>query len=537
MGITIDGLVSGLDTTGIITKLVELEKRPISLLENKQIGVNSELTAWQDINTKLLAFETAAESINTSGEFEAMTGSFTNDIALDDDIVSLTPNSNVSEGSYSLTVNQLATQNKVSMDDGFTSITANLGTFVTTITAASGAVITFQETTLGGLRDAINNSSALGVTASIINSSSTGTPNYRLQLISNGFGAQSGFSVSAVQAFGRSYDFTTNQTAQDAEFVFDGITITRASNSFTDVIAGVNMELLKTGSGTAKITGDTDAMVSNIESFITSYNTVMGFISEQFEFNPEEGDTRPLFGNSTLLGIQTKLRSIISSLVSGASGDYGSLSQIGITTDSSYQLSVDTTILAQAIRDNLTSVKDLFVMSGSGTYTFVTGSGATIGGTYDTRVIADGSGNPVLQMRLSGSSGSWITLSQKGNFWVGAAGSDMEGLTLRATNLTVGDTGSMRIASGVAERTAYEVGYITEFSTEGAIYLERRHLEDSVENYQEEIDDLSERVKIKQDSLVRKFAQLEVTLAQLKGQSDYLSQQLASLPGFNGTKS
>lgn len=540
MAISIDGLISGLDTTSIITKLIELEKRPIDLLELRQDSIDGKLEAWQEANTKILAFETAAQKINSSREFQAVSTSFTNNNSTQSDVATLSANTNVPAGTYSLLVNQLATQHKLISDQSFSSITDTIDFDSVTITSSDGSSRTYTQGSLSDLRDAIN-SSGQGVTANIINTASSSSPSYRLMLSSKEVGSDESFTITVDQGtdtFGSPNSdlltFATLQSAQDAALELDGISVTRTSNTFTDLIEGVQINITAAGSGTITIGSDTSAVADNIEAFVEAYNGVMDYIDDQFRYDAEAGSTKPLFGNSTLLGIQTALKGIVTGLVSGlvANNDaYATLAQVGIKTDAGNSLAVDRNLLVQALTENADAVRNLFVPVGSGTYTFVSATGATVAGNYDTQVV-DESGSTVVQMRLQGSTAAWITLEQSGSYWYGPDGGDLEDFGIRVVNPSVGDTGTMRVTVGVAEKIAYRTGFITEFSTEGAIFNQRRSLETRKSEFQKQIDDLEERLKIKRETLTNKYVRLEISLSRLKGQSDYLTQQLDNLPVY-----
>lgn len=538
MGISIDGLISGLDTASIISSLLELQRRPVELLEAKQDVIDEQLAVWQEINSGFLALETAAQNINGASEFKAVGGVFANNNTLQGSVVDFTVNSTATAGNYNLTVSQLATQQKMISNQGFGSISQNIGNYSVTLTTSTGSQ-TFIYSTLDEIRTAIN-SSDLGVTASIINTSSNSTPDYRLQLASNDPGTANTFTVEVDQGVGGPganpdlLTFGEMQAAQDATVQLDGITVTRSSNTFSDIIEGVELELLSAGSGTITFSTDTNQIVGNIEEFVNAYNSVMDSIREQFVYDQSTNESAPLFGNSTLLNMQMTLSNIMSGVVSGlsiTSDPYATLSQIGIRTDSTSQLTIDENELTQALNEDFDGVRDLFVSSGSGAYTFVTAGGGTAAGIFDTRVINDSEGSPVIQMRLQGSSDEWITLVKDGGYWNGPADSTLEGLVIQGANISDGQSGTMSISVGIAEQFAYQTGFITEFSTEGAIFNERRHLEKSKDDYQEQIDALNMRIDKMQETLTQKYAMLEVTLGQLKGQSDYLTEQLSKLQG------
>ncbi len=538
MAVTIDGLVSGLDTTGIVTALLELERRPIALFENKQVKNDDKLAAWQEINTKLLSFETAAQKINSASEFQAVSASFQNsDTSKSNNIIDLAVTSNIEPASYNLTVNQLAQGHKVASDQSFSSTTDRISELQTvTIATVTSGTFTFQANTLQGMADEIN-AANIGRTATIVNTSGSGTPSYRLIVASDGVGADWEFSVLPGGFGSPNVSFSTTSQAQNGLITLDGVEIVRNSNSFNDVISGMAITVRETGSGIITAKNDADAIINNVENFVNSYNELMVDIASKSSYNVSKKEGDVLFGNSTLRNIQEKLRGIVTGRVSGlyeGYDAYSSLAQVGIKSDSSNQLQIDKTVLRAAIESDVDAVTKLFVSSGSGTYTFTQATGATAAGKYETQVISSG-GQNVLQVRSSGSN-DWITMEGSGSFWNAPKGSIAHGLSLRtsSSNLTVGDTGIMDISVGIAERIAYETGYITEYSRQGAVYNERYHLEKSNSELDDQIVSLENRIAVKQKSLSQKYSQLEVTLSGLKGQGDYLTQQLASLPKSMG---
>ncbi|MDH5543606.1 MAG: flagellar filament capping protein FliD [Nitrospinota bacterium] len=543
MAISVGGLASGLDTTSIITKLMELEKRPVEMVKQKQTKVKDQMAAWQEINTKLLALETAAGRINKASEFKGVKGAFeNNNTSQKSDVVTVTPNTNISSGSYSFTVNQLAKAQKIVSDNTFSSLDANTGLKTMSITTANGTT-EFTESTLSGLASAINADTSLGLTATTINTGGSSNPAYRLLLSSNVAGADAAFSVSAEyypnwSGFdNQTMNFTETQSAQDAVVELDGMTITRKENSFDDLIDGVKFDLLSTGSGTITFESNPDDLVANVKGFVNAYNDFMDKTKEHDYYDVTTRESGILFGNSTLKNIQYRLRTIFSSTVGTAnagSGWYSSLPQIGIKSDSQNKIAVDEATLRVAIQKNILSVTNLFVSSGSGSFSFSDASGATVSGRYDTQVRPNPvSGVNEILMRRQGQS-EWITLKNSGNFWEGPKGSDLEGLLIRApmSTLRSGQTGSFTPVVGIAEQVKFQTSYLTEFSTEGAVFNQRRHLEQLHKGFGDDIKSMEDRIALKEKNLTEKYVKLEVLMSRLKGQSEYLTNQLANLPGL-----
>ncbi|MBI5637577.1 MAG: flagellar filament capping protein FliD [Nitrospinae bacterium] len=532
--IQITGLISGLDSTSIVQKLVELEKAPVTSLQNKQAAISDQVTAWQTLNTKLLTLNTAVHNLNTNQKFRGTNGTFTNSISGGGNIVNMSTTGNAGSGTYSFAVNNLAAQHKMQSATGYSSATASAGISGMTITKG-GVSQSFTQSSLQDLSSAIN-SSSLGITASIVNGGSSDAPSYRMLLTSNDTGANQSFTVSTVPGQNglgpdpNPLTFTTTQTARDASITLDGLTVTRASNTVNDLLPGMSLSLIGTGSGEITLASDNATIVKNIQSFATAYNDVMDFTHAQMAYTKGQS-TQPLFGNSTLLNIQQGLNSIVSGPVDGLPSDngYTSLSQVGVTTDVNNRLNVDTAKLTQALSGNATGVRRLFTPNAQGTYTYVYATGATVSGVYDTQVTSDANGQPVMQMRRQGTS-NWITMTQSGNTFDGPAGGDLAGFAMEANNIHAGDTGTMNVSVGIAEKLSYRTGFYTEYSSQGAIYNEQTSLTKRNDDYQKQIDTLNMRIKKKSDDLTAKYARLESLLATLKGQSSYLSQQLSTLP-------
>jgi len=539
MAITVDGLISGLNTTGIITKLIELEKRPVKLLENKQQDVQDKLLAFQEIKSKLLALETAAQKMNKSSEFQAMQGSFRNtDSTQGNDIVTVSANSNVSSGTYSFTVTQLAQQHKV-ISNGYTSTDTFLGTSGFSVTTSTGTS-SFTSTTLSGMRDDINNAN-IGLNATIINTTSGSTPNYRLLVTSSAVGADASFSInlSSYQAgpglSPPNVSFTTTQQGQDAVAVIDGVTVSRSSNSFDGVISGTTINAFKAGSGTLTLGPDTATVVSNVEGFVNAYNDFVTDMKSKDFYNTTTKKKGVLFGNGTSRTITERLRNIITGSVAGldvGSAKYSALSHLGITSNSANLLVLDKTVLQNAIENDIQAASKVFSASASGSYSFVYADGSTRGGNYTTKVVLNSSGQKVLELTLNGTS-TPIQLTRDGNFLNGPAGSILDGLILRVneSSLTVGTSGTMDIGVGIAEQIAFQTGFMTEFSNQGLLFNERFNLEKESADYTTQISDLNARIAKKKLLLQNKFTALETTLAGLKGQGNYITNQLASLKG------
>lgn len=238
------------------------------------------------------------------------------------------------------------------------------------IVGANSITINSTNNTLAGLRDAINAASA-GVTASIINDGSATAP-YRLIITSNIGGTAGQITLNANGlSGGMTPTFSTMQTAQDASLTLgegDGaITITKGSNTITDLISGVTLNLKSADTDktvTVDIKSNSSAAKQAIRDFVEQYNNLIDYIGPQFQYNATTNTAGTLFADSRLRSILSDLRSKISNPISGLDQTIKVMSQIGITSTTNDKLQINETDLDDALANNLSSVKKLFAKVG-----------------------------------------------------------------------------------------------------------------------------------------------------------------------------
>ena len=118
---SIDGLVSGLNTTDIISKLMSLEAAPQNALKNQKTAANAIIDAYQAVNTKFAALQTAADALNTAAGWQAFKATSSSSA------VTATAGSGALSGSLTFTVNQLAKANVILNTTTFSSLTSSYG--------------------------------------------------------------------------------------------------------------------------------------------------------------------------------------------------------------------------------------------------------------------------------------------------------------------------------------------------------------------------------------------------------------------------
>lgn len=388
--VTLNGMISGMDTQGIINSLIAVAQKPVTDLQDKKSVVNDKISAWQDANTRLAAVKSKVELLSQSSTFGTKTIS-----SGDESIIKGTATSDALAGTYYLKVEQLARANQL-QSTGFATAASQVGTGTFSIKAGSATAkditITDANNSLTGLRDAINKSGA-GVTATIVNDGSSSGSAYHLVLTSNSSGEANAINITNNLTGGPTTSFTTIQAAQDARVamgedktdangnvISNAIRIQSSTNTLTDLIPGVTLNLQKVDTTkTVEITvqNDTASTKQAIKDFVDQYNNLIKFVNNQFKYDTASSSGGgPLFGDANLATIQSDLVGKVSNPIADISKDTDDtqtprplvmLGQIGLTmsTSNDSTLTVDETQLDNMLATRLTDVKSLFMAIGS----------------------------------------------------------------------------------------------------------------------------------------------------------------------------
>jgi flagellar hook-associated protein 2 len=169
-------------------------------------------------------------------------------------------------------------------------------------------------TTLADLQQYIHsNSSTLGFDASIVNNSD-GTAS--LQLTSGTTGSTGTLAVSSSLVDSKTaLAYASTVTGANASLTVDGVNLTSASNTVSNLIPGVTFQLLSTspaesGGGLEPVQvvigNDNTGVESAVNQLVTDYNSLISAVNTQ-EGNNSSGIAEPLFGSPTLSLLQQNL--------------------------------------------------------------------------------------------------------------------------------------------------------------------------------------------------------------------------------------
>lgn len=307
MGFSLSGVGSGFDWQTMLEQLRQVEQNQfIKPLEEQKKKQEDILSAWNTVSTKLSDLLSAVQGIKDSSDFDVFTSSLTSSSTVDpESLLTVTVGSGAAKSRFDIQVTNLAKAEKL-QSTSFASATDSTG-WTGTITI-EGHDVTLDGKSLNELRDEINalntGSSATGVMASVLKVSDG---DYRLILTSEEEGAA---GIQFTDAEG-DY-FSTLQAGEDAAFTIDGIAMTRSSNTISDAIAGVTLQLRGEDAGTTvtlQIDRDEEAVTDKIQSFVDAYNGLIQYINSQFTYNAaSEKAGGVLFGDAALRSIKNRLQ-------------------------------------------------------------------------------------------------------------------------------------------------------------------------------------------------------------------------------------
>ncbi len=168
----------------------------------------------------------------------------------------------------------------------------------------------------------------------------------------------SGLTSSATTATGTSY--TKLQSAQDAKFTYDGINMSRASNTITDLISGATFTLSNTsatdGDASIAVTQDTSGIGTAADSFVTAFNDVNTKLQELTKYDAATATAGTFNGVSEI----TSIYSNISSILTTRDANNNSLMDYGFSLDKNGQLSLDKSVFNEKMAADSSALEKLF---------------------------------------------------------------------------------------------------------------------------------------------------------------------------------
>ena len=544
---------SGLNVPQIVDALVDAERVPKQQqIDEANEKANVAISALGSLKNELSVFQTNSNALD--GQIGLALSSSTSNVTL-----SRTDSSLASEFSHTINVANIAKAQVLNFDNngnGFSSTSANIGIDALTLEFGTWSGTSFSAnsdyssttlsltsgaTSLSDVRDAINNA-GIGVTASIIEVSDS-----KFSLVLKSIdGASQSLRVRSYLSSSENNVLKYNPgdvvsladtatqvvAATDANFTVDGISVTRESNTITDLFSGVTVELtdvtstdLNTDQTISSSYSETDALAT-LETVVSEINYLLSFLKEQSApgVNGEEGG--PLHGDHFIRFTQNKIKNLTSTAIAGYQDTDIYLSNFGVVTELDGTLSIDETRFSEYFAANpshFAAVTTSMIRTGD---TGVIGSAQTdlfTPGVYDFTL----SGGTAT---LTNSSSTSDTMS---------VGTNRYGYA----NTTIGATGLLLDTTQTAVDTKVYMGrsvlqnlsnYIDDvLKLNGDIDEKIFNLEDDIDDLVEEQEALDLQIKNQRAIYVQKFTAMETAVSSFRKTGEFLDNLIASWNSSN----
>ncbi|MFL6027644.1 MAG: flagellar filament capping protein FliD [Friedmanniella sp.] len=465
VSLSVDGLISGLDTTTLVSQLVAAEALPQTRLKTQMSAAQAAADAYRAVNTKVDAVRTAAAALTADGLAAARTASSSatsvtasaTSTAVPGSRLSFTVASLASTASFISATTWASTGTAVrtpTAPDGTAldspwplTITRPGGGTPTTVEPPAGATLAQTVSYINGLKD-------LGVRATAVNTAD----GYRLQLTSASSGEAGDFFVDP----GAGADFTQVSIAKNAVLdLGSSIKLSSSTNTFAEVMTGVSVTVTEQGAaGVVEVAEDAKSVATKVRAFVDAVNSALSTIEKHG--NSEKGSTAALKGDFQLRVLTSQLLQSVSDVVSGA----GSPGAIGIELTRNGAVTFDESAFLAKLASDPDTVQ---------------------------RMLAGGPAIPA-----------------------------------KAATATTPAVDQQPAADGLGLRLQELAKRLTNATT-GTLTLLAQGRDALVKDFESRIADWDLRLATRKETLTRQFTAMETALSSLKNQSTWLAGQLGSL--------
>ena len=328
-------------------KLQAAEETKLTAIAKQKTTYDAQITGYGKLQSALTTLQTAAAKLAKTDTWNSTSISSTNTA------FSAVRTSSANVGDVTVNVSKIAKGQVLTTAPGtIDSNTKQLGgttgsnsrTITITQAGADSKPLTVTladgDTSLNGIAKAINAANG-GVSASVVKADDG---DYRLMLTSKTTGTDSDMTVTVtgddtLNAVIGSGALNEQVKSQNAVVNVNGIQIVRQSNTITDALPGVTLTLKapSTADETLTVARSTDDNKKAITEWVTAYNALQSTIASLTKYEPpavgataQSSNNGVLMGDSTIRGVQSDLRALLTNVQSGS---YAIMAQLGITQD------------------------------------------------------------------------------------------------------------------------------------------------------------------------------------------------------------
>lgn len=386
------GSYSGI-TSETIDSLIAAQSGKLTQYNNQKETLTKEKTAWSDIQTRLTNLNTKMDALMDPKSFFSK-----KTMSSDETKLAVTAATNAVPGDYTIAIERRATASQLLSGENLTTgqtSTSALG-FEGTFTIASQdtneigasdpktlkqADITIAST--DSLKDVITKINATtkdsGISATIIDGRLSFTD---AQMGDRTISATSTTDLAdklALNPAAPGAAKATLATGNTAKIIVNNmITLERNTNTITDAIEGMTLNLKGTTAGSSvsvSVADDTENTLKVVKDFVEQYNSTVSFITEKLSVGNPTSTTNvagALSGDSTLMRLQSSLRQMLTGGVAiqktnptdpNETQKYDFIGSLGISVDRYGKASIDETKLKEVITKEPDRVAGFFSRS------------------------------------------------------------------------------------------------------------------------------------------------------------------------------
>lgn len=295
-------------------------------------------------------------------------------------------------GSHQIDVTQLAaSQRNRSSEYTSSTETLNSGSAFDITVTSNGSTQTISvdagDDTPAGVVAAIN-ASGTGFTATLIDTDTAGT-NYRI-VLQGPSGEDNAFTVSSTPDLGFHTAGNQLQSAANALLKVDGMSIERTSNTISDAISGVTLNLNAVASGTSlQVTNDTTTLKEKLKELVATYNVVQVVLNELSDPDSTEEEVGGALSNDMAFvrSVRDAIYAAVTTDSSTPSGDVSALRDLGIELTKTGSLSFNEATYDEVVLNNFS---DVVTMLSAGTTNQSAYDGADQGLAFDSMEVING---------------------------------------------------------------------------------------------------------------------------------------------------
>ncbi len=527
---------SGMNNSEIIAALVNAEKAPaLDRIERSEEQAQNKISAYSLLKSEIKAFRESIRSIKNSNAASHVGASSNTTIAT----FNTTGSTGSDEINSSLVVSTLASTHTLAtsaysssgslvgagslvIDFGAWSTTSSTNDTFTSNSNSSVTINTTSSTTLTQLRDSINNATDNAQASILYNGSG-----YVLVMKGNS-GASNELRVtpSAESSSDLANKFTYTTSTKnltlaadgvDAAFSVDGISMTRSSNTISDVFKGYELDLLATSGSAIKISSSQNLTTIEklLNDFIASYNIIYAGITAMSMQSSTGEEAGPLSGDSLARKIQRDLRNFTSESIKGYEDGPYTMSLLGVNTNRDGTLGLNTNTLRTTFERNPKVIDAIF----------------------KNQLTTDNADVSVKALGVNTKPGSFSVTKSGSNFLIdgsamSASGSNYTSSSGDSTGMIItisdSDLSSANVYYGKSLMTLVEENLTNFLAFDGDIQNRLSGLSDNLKDLADQKLTLDERMAKLEQRFAMQYASMETAVAGLKDTGDYLTEMLKS---------